>query len=208
MTNEQGIPLPAGEFIQVAERSNLIIQLDQWVISRLTQLFPNRASLQSLNCTLLMVNVSGASLGDKKFIHFLKKTLAQYPDLASKLCLEITETIAITKLNQTLNFIQEIKPYGCQFALDDFGRGMSSFGFLKTIPVDFLKIDGSFIVEMMEDPASQSIIAAINNVGHTMGMKTIAEYVETSSIRDLLYEIGVDYAQGCGIAKPSPLSIP
>ncbi len=123
------------------------------------------------------------------------------------ICFEITETIAITNLNNASKLIREIKTLGCSFALDDFGSGMSSFAYLKNLPVDYLKIDGNFVREIVEVPMDLALTAAINQIGHVIGLKTIAELVENDAILQKLTELGVDYAQGYGIARPRPFKL-
>jgi len=124
---------------------------------------------------------------------------------AENLCFEVTETAAIGNLNKALGFINSLKEIGCCFALDDFGSGLSSFAYLKNLPVDYLKIDGAFVKDMVDDPIDASMVAAINQVGHIMNIHTIAEFVENQKIMDALVEMGVDYAQGYHIDKPTPL---
>jgi Amt family ammonium transporter len=125
---------------------------------------------------------------------------------AGKLCFEITETAAVANLSKAIQFIRTLKEYGCRFALDDFGSGMSSFAYLKNLPVDYLKIDGNFVRDMARDPIDRAMVAAIHQVGSVMGIRTIAEYVENGEILAALREIGVDYVQGYGIARPQPLA--
>ncbi|MCK5120394.1 MAG: EAL domain-containing protein, partial [Methylococcales bacterium] len=122
-----------------------------------------------------------------------------------KICFEITETAAIGNLTYATKFIHELRNKGCLFSLDDFGSGLSSFAYLKNLPVDYLKIDGFFIKDILDDPVDLAMVKSINEVGHVMGKKTIAEFVENKEIFDLLNTLGVDYAQGYGIAKPKPL---
>ncbi len=122
-----------------------------------------------------------------------------------QLCFEITETAAIADLDKATRFINVLKNMGCEFALDDFGSGMSSFAYLKNLPVNYLKIDGSYVRDVVKNPIDRSMVEAVNQIGHAMGMKTIAEFVEDEATLGALAVIGVDYAQGYGIAKPAPL---
>lgn len=153
-----------------------------------------------------MINLSGASIGDEQFLQFLQEQFQRYPHAAPQICFEITETAAISNLNQAITFINELKQLGCKFALDDFGSGLSSFAYLKTLPVDYLKIDGHFIEDMANDPATQAIVESINHIGHVMGLQTIAESVGDLSTRKQLQSMGIDYVQGYGIALPCSLT--
>jgi EAL domain-containing protein (putative c-di-GMP-specific phosphodiesterase class I) len=150
------------------------------------------------------INLSGASLSDDTFFDFIRSKLEEHKIPRNLICFEITETAAIANLSKAVGFIEVIKEAGCYFALDDFGSGLSSFSYLKTIPADFLKIDGMFVRDMLHDPMDNAIVEAINSIGHTAGLRTIAEFVETPSIRSRLEKIGVDYAQGFGIEAPVP----
>ena len=208
MIGEQEEVISAAEFIPAAERYNLSLEIDRWVISKfLSDDGPNQQTCEDKGCqpTQFMINLSGRSVGDEQFLHFLKTQLKNQPNIAQRICFEITETAAISNLSQAVNFIKELKLLGCQFALDDFGTGMSSFAYLKALPVDYLKIDGRFIEDMVDDPTTHAIVESINHIGHVMGMQTIAEYVSSVSIREKLQKMGVDYIQGYAIAKPSAL---
>lgn len=210
MINEQNEVIPAGVFIPAAERYDLISEIDRWVIHKfLSDYYPHQQNLAERNTlpTQYMINLSGASVGDEKFLQFLRQQLDQNPGAAQQICFEITETAAVSNLNQAVDFIKELKQLGCKFALDDFGAGMSSFAYLKTLPVDYLKIDGRFIEDMVDDPATVAIVESINHIGHVMGLPTIAEFVSSDAIREKLLDIGVDYVQGFNISLPQELNL-
>lgn len=152
-----------------------------------------------------MINLSGASLNDDAFLEFIEEKLYEFQIAPQKLCFEITETIAISNLAKTTHLIYRLKEMGCYFALDDFGSGMSSFGYLKNLPVDFLKIDGMFIKDIAKNQVAREIVEAINRVAHVMDIKTIAEYVEDEVTYQHLQQLDIDFAQGFGILKPSAL---
>jgi diguanylate cyclase (GGDEF)-like protein len=194
------------DFIPAAERYNLMPSLDRWVVDNtfaiLTDLL-NGSDTAGLP-GMFFINLSGASLSDESFFTFVRDRLQRYNIPPQSICFEITETTAIAQLSQAVEFIHQIKKEGCRFALDDFGSGMSSLSYLKSIPADYLKIDGSFVSTMLSDSMNRAIVEAINQIGHVAGMHTIAEFVENQAIREALTEIGVDYAQGYGIEEPRP----
>ena len=152
------------------------------------------------------INLSGASINDEQFIDFLHEqfTLHQIPP--TLICFEITETVAITNLGKAAKFIESLKNLGCRFALDDFGSGMSSLAYLKNLPVDYLKIDGVFVKDIVDDQIAGAMVEAINRIGQVMGIATIAEFVETDAILEKLKALGVNYAQGFIIAEPRPFA--
>jgi EAL domain-containing protein (putative c-di-GMP-specific phosphodiesterase class I) len=152
------------------------------------------------------INLSGNSLSDKSFFNDIRAMLKKYAIKPNRICLEITETAAIDNLSDAVEFISEIRDEGFKFALDDFGAGMSSFSYLKTIPVDYLKIDGSFVLKLLTDPIDRGIVEACNTIGHAAGLQTIAEFVEDQATAEALKAIGVDFGQGFGIKRPGPLS--
>ncbi|MCV3214228.1 EAL domain-containing protein [Plectonema radiosum NIES-515] len=199
-------------FIRSAERYNLMQTLDRWVIRTLfaTQGQHYRetwksSQSQKVGCgCLYAINLSGASINDEQFIEFLHEQFALYQIPPALICFEITETVAIANLIKAAQFIRSLREIGCHFALDDFGSGMSSFAYLKNLPVDYLKIDGSFIKNIVDDPIDLAMVEAINQIGHVMGIKTIAEFVENQEILAKITALGVDYAQGYAIAKPRP----
>ena len=149
--------------------------------------------------------MSGVSLSDESMLAFISEQFSLWAIPTHKICFEITETAAIANLSCATRFINHLRDCGCAFSLDDFGSGLSSFAYLKNLPVDFLKIDGLFVKDIVDDKVDLAMVRAINEVGHIMGKKTIAEFVENEQIFNLLNELGVDYAQGYGIGKPVPL---
>jgi diguanylate cyclase (GGDEF)-like protein/PAS domain S-box-containing protein len=207
MLDEQGQLIAPWSFIPAAERYNLMPSIDRWVVRTV---FSKLAQMQDLGeshpADICAINLSGASLGDKRTSDFILQQFTHFDIPYSTICFEITETAAISALDRAARFIQELRTLGCKFSLDDFGAGMSSFAYLKHLPVDFLKIDGSFVKDMACDPIDAAMVEAINRIGHVMGKLTIAEFVENEEILSLLHRIGVDYAQGYGIAKPVPFT--
>lgn len=204
MLDEKNNIIPPMAFIPAAERYNMMSNIDRWVIS---QAFSTYAHLCSYHPHLSMnINISSLSLGDDYFLEFVHAKFKQYNIPSQVICFEITETTAIAHLNQALNFINSLKLVGCRFALDDFGSGLSSFAYLKNLPVDYLKIDGTFVKDMLKDPIDCAMVESINKVGHVMGLKTIAECVEDIETIRQLRKMGINYAQGYGIFEPIPLN--
>ena len=205
LVSEEGETIPPGAFIPSAERFNLSARLDQWVVQKtLNWLAAHPDHLQQLS--LCSINLSGLSIGDADFKHFLLQQIEESQVPAEKICFEITETAAIRNLSMALKLIKSVKDLGCQIALDDFGSGLSSFGYLKKLPVDYLKIDGTFITEILTDSVDLAMVKSINEVGQLLGKQTIAEFVESEAIASKLKEIGVDFCQGYHYGKPRPLA--
>ncbi len=201
--DKDGVILP-GAFLPAAERYDLITKLDYWTVENtFGALSKNPGFLKQIN--FISVNLSGQSLADEPFLDFVVKLIHDTGVEGEKVCFEITETTAISNLSTATEFISKLKELGCRFALDDFGSGLSSFGYLKRLPVDYLKIDGMFVKDIVDDPIDHAMVKSINEIGHVMGMQTIAEFVENDVIKGMLKEIGVDYGQGFGIDKPIPL---
>jgi EAL domain-containing protein (putative c-di-GMP-specific phosphodiesterase class I) len=206
MRGEQGELIQPAEFIPAAERFNIMPMIDRWVVSQaLGALAHYRADGDVRHGYTLSINLSGTSLNDDRFLEFLINELQTYDLSPGSVCFEITETAAISNLANVVHFMKEFRLRGCQFSLDDFGSGLSSFMYLKNLPVDYLKIDGQFIQNVTSDHVDRSMVEAITQVGHAMGIKTIAERVETAEVLDCLAEIGVEYAQGIYVAAPMPI---
>ncbi|MCP5161631.1 MAG: EAL domain-containing protein [Hahellaceae bacterium] len=202
--NDEGDLVPPGAFIPAAERYNLMPLIDRWVIHNIFK-YLSATGRGQLSEGTYFINLSGNSLSDSSFFEDIYQLAKQYEVIPNRICFEITETAAIANLADAVEFIEDIRSKGFKFALDDFGVGMSSFSYLKTIPVDYLKIDGSFVKNLLRDPIDRGIVEACNGIAHAAKLKTIAEFVENDETLQALKFIGVDYAQGFGIAKPGPL---
>jgi diguanylate cyclase (GGDEF)-like protein/PAS domain S-box-containing protein len=201
MRDEKGQIVSPVDFILAAERYGITPQIDRWVVENALRWLVSEADERE-RLALCSINLSGQSLGDDKFLPFVIDQFHRSGIDASKICFEITETAAIASFAQANRFINAMKELGCRFALDSFGTGLSSFGYLKHFPVDFLKIDGSFVKEILHDPIDREIVRSINEIGHLTGKLTIAEFAENAEIINMLRNLGVDYAQGYGIASP------
>jgi diguanylate cyclase (GGDEF)-like protein/PAS domain S-box-containing protein len=203
MKGEHGILVPPMAFIPAAERYGLMPELDRWVISTAFTQYTERHRDGSPLGTC-SINLSGTSICDESLYEFLVEQFELHKVPPAGICFEITETSAIANLIQANMLIGKLKDLGCRLSLDDFGSGMSSFSYLKHLPVDYLKIDGGFIRDMINDPIDRAMVEAINNIGHVMKIETIAEFVENDLTLEALRGIGVDYAQGYGIERPRP----
>ncbi len=207
MRDEDGNLVPPGLFLPTAERYNMMQKLDSWVINTtVSRLIDNKELLKNLE--LCSINLSAQTLHNEMFLDFVTDLFRAASIPSEKICFEITETAAVSNFTQAVKFINTLKQTGCRFALDDFGTGMSSFAYLKKLPVDILKIDGIFVKNIINDPIDLTMVKTINEIGHTMGLKTVAEFAENQPIIDILTDIGVDYAQGYGIAKPKTFHSP
>ncbi len=205
LRGEDNLVITPGSFLTSAERYGLMPHLDRWVIRnyfRWLAQHPHHLKLLG-HCN---INLSGASLVDPEFKSDVSALFEEYKIPARHICFEITESMAILNLQNTLDFINHFRGLGCHFALDDFGSGFSSYGYLKNFPVDFIKIDGNFVRDLLTDKFDRAIVNSIHDVAAALGIKTVAEYVESTDILIELRKMGVDYAQGYGIAKPKPLS--
>jgi EAL domain-containing protein (putative c-di-GMP-specific phosphodiesterase class I) len=201
MKDESGRIVAPNDFIAAAERYGITPAIDRWVIENAFRWLVSEAD-ERQNLFQCSINLSGQSLGDDKFLPFVIDQFHRSGLDASKICFEITETAAVASFSQANRFIQALKELGCKFALDDFGTGLSSFGYLKHFPVDYLKIDGSFVREILRDPIDREMVRSINEIGHLTGKQTIAEFAENAEIIQMLTSLGVDYAQGYGVAQP------
>ena len=201
MRDENGKIVAPDNFMTAAERYGITPQIDRWVIENAFRWLVSEAD-ERKNLAMCSINLSGQSLGDDKFLPYVIDQFHRSGLDATKICFEITETAAIASFSQANRFIQALKELGCMFALDDFGTGLSSFGYLKHFPVDFLKIDGSFVKEILHDPIDREMVRSINEIGHLTGKQTIAEFAENVDIINMLRSLGVDYAQGYGISQP------
>ncbi len=206
MTGEDGELIPPGAFIPAAERYNLMVQLDQWVVTHAFEWLSNNPTITN-KLNKCAINLSGQSVGDEHFLNFVKDQLSLNRIDHEKICFEITETAAISNLTKATEFISELNAMGCCFALDDFGSGLSSFAYLKNLPVDYIKIDGMFVRDIANDDIDQEMVRSITGIAKAMGKKTIAEFVENDEIKVILEDIGVDFVQGYGIAKPQDLKM-
>ena len=190
-------------FVPAAERYGVMPAIDRWVVERVVSSCGSwREELPGAGCS---INLSGASVNDDGFLRFVRGAIERNGVTPESLCFEITETAAIVNLSRAAHFVRELRAVGCRFALDDFGSGLSSFSYLKNLPVDYLKIAGGFVRGLVDDPVDAAMVEAINRIGHVMGLQTIAEYVEHDSLLARIREIGVDYVQGNAIAPPAPL---
>ncbi len=205
MRDEKGELVGPDQFIPAAERYNLMSTLDRWVIHEALTELADRNDEGEARYTLA-INLSGTSLSEDRFLEFVIDELKKQNLPDGAICFEITETAAISNLSRVVHFMQTLKKLGCKFSLDDFGSGLSSFTYLKNLPVDYLKIDGQFIRNVAEDAVDESMVRAISSVGHAMGIETIAERVETKQVLDKLGALGIEFAQGYYIARPASVA--
>jgi diguanylate cyclase (GGDEF)-like protein len=206
--DEDGKLVQPGSFIPAAERYGLMPLIDRWVVRNAFALLASRLnSSEPVQLSSCAINLSGATLSDDDFIDYVRWQFDHYRVPPGMICFEITETSAIANLSSAKRFIQALKKLGCRFSLDDFGTGMSSFSYLKHLPVDYIKIDGSFVTEMLNSKVDRAMVEAIAHIAKVMGKRTVAEFVESNEILQALREIGVDYGQGYAIGNPAPFEI-
>ncbi|MFP4205378.1 MAG: EAL domain-containing protein [Spirochaetaceae bacterium] len=204
LTQPDGSIASPGEFIPAAERYNLMPYIDRWVIRNMFR-YEKMTRERNGHFETYCINLSAASMVDDSFLDYVIRTFDETGANPEAFCLELTETTAVENLSRAVTFMTRLKKMGVTFALDDFGNGFSSFAYLKALPVDYLKIDGSYVQDIDRDPIDRALVESVNNIGHVMGMQTIAEFVSNAAIRDILSDIGVDYVQGYEIARPGPL---
>jgi diguanylate cyclase len=205
MVQDDGELVPPGAFLPAAERFHLASRIDRWVLQHAL------GWLQGLqdgaNIRTLSINLSGHSIGDRAFHrHAIEALRAAGQRICSQVCLEITETAAVTNMADAAAFIAQIRALGVQVALDDFGSGASSFGYLKTLPVDYLKIDGQFVQDVVDDPLDEAAVRCFAEVARIVGVKTVAEFVDRPEVLAKLRTMGIDYAQGFLLHRPAPLN--
>ncbi len=204
MKNDDGSLVPPGAFLPAAERFHLVSRVDRWVLRTASSWMKNLSSLEAIES--LSVNLSGQSVGDRSFHGWACDLLAELGEpICSRLCLEITETAAVTNMADAAMFIDKVREMGVKVALDDFGAGASSFGYLKNLAVDYLKIDGQFVRDVVSDPLDEAAVRCFTNVAKVLGVRTVAEFVDQADVLERLREIGVDFAQGFLIHRPAPI---
>lgn len=206
--DESGKLISIDSFIRAAERYHFMPEIDRWVVkTTLSMLMAKQIPLRPNE--IIAINLSGLSLADDDFLSFLQEQLFEYYEVpTSQICFEITETAAISNLSNAQHFIKTMRNLGCQFALDDFGSGLSSLSYLKNLPIDFLKIEGSFVKDMLHDPLDRVVVEAVGLIGQRMNIATIAEWVESDAILKAVQSLGIDYGQGFGISMPELIDMP
>jgi len=207
MRDEQGLLVQPAEFIPAAERYNLMPAIDRWVVRQACARLAHRRGGPPREPYMLAINVSATTLNDEQFLDFVAAEIAAADLFPGSICFELTEAAAMTSLAPATHFIRELRSRGCRFSLDDFGSGLSSFIFLKNLPVDFLKIDGQFMHNVTHDHIDRSMVEAIAQIGETMGIRTVAERVDSAEVLAQLAEIGIEYAQGHYIGAPQPVEV-
>jgi diguanylate cyclase (GGDEF)-like protein len=203
--DEDGNSVGPSEFMPQAEHNHLMPAIDRWVVSHALEAIADVQRCLDARFGQFSINLSGQTLCDSGLLEFIRNELSRMNVSPELVCFEVTETAAILNIDQAIDLMSNLREIGCRFSLDDFGSGLSSFSYLKSLPIDYLKIDGQFVREIVEDPVSNAMVSAINQMSHALGLKTIAEFVENKAIRTQLAGIGVDFGQGNGIEEPVPL---
>ncbi|RPI13730.1 MAG: EAL domain-containing protein, partial [Lysobacterales bacterium] len=204
MTDESGQSVAPEKFLSAAERYQLAPAIDRWVVKRVLQMLAPRGADLARRGACFNVNISGQSIGDPEFCSFLEQALRDSAIAPSLLTFELTETAAVANIVRAESLMRRLRELGFDVALDDFGRGLSSLTYLKTLPVTCLKIDGTFVRDVVDDDRSQAMLSAIVQLARAMGLRTVAECVESDRIRDIVRGLGVEYGQGYSIGRPAP----
>jgi Amt family ammonium transporter len=205
MVNENSELLPPEKFLSAAERYQLLPAIDRWVIKNALAALAAHATTLRGRGIRFSINISGASIASEEFLEYLESSIRDSGVPPETLCFELTETSAVSNLKRADRLMQRVRALGCTFALDDFGTGLSSLVYLKSLPVSVLKIDGAFVRDAGTNQRTESMVRAIAQLAHTMGMETVAEYVETDELRTRMTALGVDYGQGFAIGRPVPI---
>lgn len=205
LRDDDGEIIPTGEVLQAAEQFHLAAKLDQWVVENTIAYLASEPE-QLGRISMCAINLSGQSLSDERALRVIARAVRRGGVPPHKICFEITETAAVANLEAARHFILRLKKVGCRFSLDDFGSGTSSFGYLKELPVDFIKIDGAFVQNLCGDESNEAIVRSIVTLAKDLGKRTIAEFVEEEAVMNRLVDFGVDYAQGYYISVPKPIA--
>jgi EAL domain-containing protein (putative c-di-GMP-specific phosphodiesterase class I) len=205
MVSENSELLPPEKFLSAAERYQLLPAIDRWVIKNALAALSAHASSLAGRGMRFSMNISGASVASDEFLGFLEGSIKDSKVPPETLCFELTETSAVSNLERADHLMQRLRTLGCTFALDDFGTGLSSLVYLKSLPVSVLKIDGAFVRDSANNQRTESMVRAIAQLARTMGMETVAEYVETDELRSRMASLGVDFGQGFAIGRPVPI---
>ena len=204
LKDRDGGLISPGEFLPAAERFRIMSRVDKWVVGTVIDFLTLNRELVT-NAKMISVNLSGKSIGDKNFQNFVHERVSSAEFDREKLCFEITESESINNIDSSIEFIERMRKIGIRFSLDDFGTGVSSFHYLKKLPVDYIKIDGQFVENMIKDPVDYATVRSIQDVAKLLGKQTIAEFVESSEVEDQLRHLGVDFMQGYLRHRPMPL---
>jgi len=207
MIGDDGEIIAPGRFLPAAERFNLMPAIDRWVINEVFSRHHSLIAERGGAVPICAINLSGASINSEGMLEFIREQVLKYKVRPESICFELTETVAVNSLQVAAEFIRQCKAMGLRFALDDFGTGTSSFGYLRNLPVDYLKIDGGFVKNIDRDSVDEAMVETINRIGHILGKRTIAEFAENDAIIAKLTALGVDFAQGYGVSRPKPLFV-
>ena len=202
---ESGDILRPGTMIQAAERYQLVSSIDRWVVRKALEVLGRSSAARAEPERVFTINLSGQSLGERGFLEDIALEIQGSRFDPRRICFEITETATIANMEAALRFFTRLRAYGCRFLLDDFGSGMSSLAYLKNLPVDYLKIDGEFVLNIVRDPVQRAMVESVHRISRVLGLKTIGECVEEEGTLETLKQIGIDYAQGFWLADPVPL---